>query len=467
MNTKTFIPIVVFIHLTIALIGQKDSLSTDYDFVNKPVMAELESFVFNAAINRFDAYLFRGGQDWAKVSPSSWSLNIRRGLEWDWDSFGTNFFGHPFQGSVYYNSARSLGMSYWESAPYTFVNSMMWEYLGETLKASGNDLITTTFGGIQLGEITHRISDKLYEYPSRGVGRVWRVGLSTIINPMRTFNRWAFGKPKNGNELKGSDKPWYDLKGYFSLGSNIQLRNSTIETKGLGAFVEFEMTYGNPYQSKDFYEPFEFFEFTGWLRFIDVPDRQYPFLNISTEGILWGKNISYGDDYSILIGTFQHFDYFHDEVIELGSIGFSGGIHYKSELTTKSTLEFQLHTGPTILGGSNNEIVEDFADIPEAVRDYIFGIGYLAKSELSIDHDIGGRLSTSYRHYTFYITSGPEGVEHLNLLSFRYTLPLWKSHRIGVDYSRYFRRVKYYNYNDYQDIRKDLYELRAFLSYQF
>ena len=110
---------------------------------------------------------------------------------------------------------------------------------------------------------------------------------------------------------------------------------------------------------------------------------------------------------------------------------------------------------------------KDFIIDPEDKRDYIIGAGFLIKSEIMLDHLKAGKISANYRHFTFDILSGPDGVERLHLLSFRYTIPVWLSHRLGVDYTRYFRRVRYFSNLDLQNVKKDLYEFRVFVGFEF
>src|SRR5687767_2502966 len=57
---------------------------------------------------------------------TSWS-SVKRNLRSRWvtenDPFRINQLGHPYQGSMYHGFARSAGLSYWESAVYTFAGS--------------------------------------------------------------------------------------------------------------------------------------------------------------------------------------------------------------------------------------------------------------------------------------------------------------------------------------------------------
>ena len=115
------------------------------------------AFIQATIINAFYemANLIRG-QDTAKITPSTWWLNMRRGWEWDLDDFVVNQIGHPYQGNNYFTAGRANGLDFWESSALTAFGSGTWEFFGETNQASLNDLINTTLGGIALGEMFHR-----------------------------------------------------------------------------------------------------------------------------------------------------------------------------------------------------------------------------------------------------------------------------------------------------------------------
>jgi hypothetical protein len=60
-------------------------------------------------INLFTNTLDRAlGEDFSHVGPASWKYNINKGWEWDSDRFGINFIGHPYTGSMYFNSVNSF-----------------------------------------------------------------------------------------------------------------------------------------------------------------------------------------------------------------------------------------------------------------------------------------------------------------------------------------------------------------------
>ena len=122
-----------------------------------PWRAALEAFGINVGVQFFDRYVMN--EDFAKISWSSIKNNIKTGFVWDNDQFSTNLFAHPYHGGLYFNAARSHGMSFWESVPYSFCGSLMWETTCEIEPPAINDLMATTFGGVCIGEVTNRMSN--------------------------------------------------------------------------------------------------------------------------------------------------------------------------------------------------------------------------------------------------------------------------------------------------------------------
>ena len=90
------------------------------------------------------------------------AASIRRNLGHSWvvddDPFEINQIGHPYQGAMYHDIARSNGLNYWQSMAYTFAGSAFWEIFGETTPPSFNDQISTGIGASFLGEPLFRIS---------------------------------------------------------------------------------------------------------------------------------------------------------------------------------------------------------------------------------------------------------------------------------------------------------------------
>jgi hypothetical protein len=82
---------------------------------------------------------------------------------WDTDHWFHNYVGHPYGGSFYYNSVRSRGATPLQSMAFTAVLSAQWEYIFEAVaeRPSIQDLVVTPVAGWALGELTHRMSNKM------------------------------------------------------------------------------------------------------------------------------------------------------------------------------------------------------------------------------------------------------------------------------------------------------------------
>ncbi|HWJ30547.1 MAG TPA: DUF3943 domain-containing protein, partial [Flavisolibacter sp.] len=127
--------------------------------------------------------------DYARVSMKTINYNIKpRSWTWDNDNFQVNQIGHPYHGSLFYNSFRSNGYNFWQSIPAPFFGSYIWETFAETQAPSSNDQINTGLGGIIMGEAIHRFISKIINGKSlrfrRQVGEVF----SFLIDPMNGFN---------------------------------------------------------------------------------------------------------------------------------------------------------------------------------------------------------------------------------------------------------------------------------------
>ena len=115
----------------------------------RPWLAALEVFGINAGVWAFDSYVMN--EEFAKISIHTVKHNLETGFVWDNDQFSTNLFAHPYHGGLYFNAARSNGLTFWESAPFSFCGSLMWETICEIEPPAINYLMATTMGGICIG----------------------------------------------------------------------------------------------------------------------------------------------------------------------------------------------------------------------------------------------------------------------------------------------------------------------------
>lgn len=115
----------------------------------------IEIIGLNLGVGAFNTYIMN--EDFAKISWKTIGDNFKTGFVWDEDPFLMNHFMHPFHGAAYFNSARSNGLEFWESAPYALFGSFMWEFFMENEPPSYNDIVNTPVTGIILGEISYRV----------------------------------------------------------------------------------------------------------------------------------------------------------------------------------------------------------------------------------------------------------------------------------------------------------------------
>lgn len=101
---------------------------------------------------------------------------------WDEDTFFLNYVGHPYAGSIYYNTIRSQGGSVFESFLFGLFASTTFEYVFEAVaeQPSIQDLVVTPLVGSLLGEGFHQLTMLLVA----GGVTVPEGIILTIINPI-------------------------------------------------------------------------------------------------------------------------------------------------------------------------------------------------------------------------------------------------------------------------------------------
>jgi len=450
--------------LSLTNVWSQNKLYVYQDTIKKPLISTIEVLGLNVGVNRFNL-LTKTDKELSEVTLASWKSNLTYGLEWDWDNFGVNFIGHPYQGAHYYNSARTNGFGFFESAPFTFMGSLTWEMFGETHPPSGNDLINTTMGGMFLGEIMYRVSHLVIDENSFGFERGLREFIGFVINPMNGFNRLVSGKMKyQGNHFEYV-RPKYD--GDFSIATVYLTRGVNIPHVKTSYIIDGALNYGEPFDERiSNKKPYDLFSVEGWLRLSKdtLSNRHF---SIYGHGNLFFKDISKQESFNKHgIGLFQTYDFFNGGLIEIGDMGVSAGLISHFKIGKEFKLKSIILAGPIILGGSNSEVVDPrkYSDDLSNNRDYIMGPGLQSKIEIELASNKFGDIKFKHHFWNIFIASGPAGVEHLQGYSFDYELPVFKPFYLGSRYLIYNRNA---NYNDYDDINKRIDELRIYANYRF
>lgn len=371
-------------------------------------------------------YIFK--YDWPATSIGDWKRNLKEGWEWDADRFGTNFIGHPHSGNYYFNVARSNGYSFWGSLPFAIEGSVTWEYFGENTRPSINDIINTPISGMFLGEILYRVSSNILNDRTRGAERVWREILAGIINPPRALNRLTQGKmfrvtPKEVYQKEPLNITFF--VGVHKVNNKIG-KDNLFGTGTNNAIVHLQLDYGDPFETRH-RKPFDLFRMRielGYGNDVHLID------NVNGYGILFGRNIKRN---RLLAGGFQHFDYWRNNIFEVGTLGYGVGLIARIPVKRHSNIYSAIHLAVVPLAGNNTQFGPDTSEF----RHYNFGGGMEAKIEETFNLNDWATLGFSGFYYWIHTYDGLPGNSLVGILKPVITVKLFKNLRMGFEHLIY------------------------------
>jgi hypothetical protein len=449
----TLLLLIGFIQALLA--GTPDSTAVSFSPLvtpRRPLIAVGEMMAANAVVWSFNRYIREDNYSFY-ISWRTVEANLRHGMEWDPNKFGVNFFAHPFHGSIYFNAARSNGFNFWESAPFSFAGSVMWEFFMESEYASYNDLVMTTFGGIALGETFHRLSEQILDDRTHGFNRVWRELTALVINPMGGFNRLASGQmfrtTSSVNHLR------MPITGYFAFGSAGRTEGVSNQAARLNPAFELTLHYGHAFEKERHRKPFDYFTFRMWTSHGEVERN----LTILARANLVGKNLRSGANQRHLIGISQQFDYIDLEIFKIGAMSFGPEWLGLYPLGNGFSLVTGVYAGGIIMGAGSNEYVESYQG-----RNYNFGWGFKGKADFQIRHPRFGFLYFDYNYFYIDSREGAPGHDRLHLTSVTYNIPVWHNLAVGAEYFNYYRNA---HYDEYPDVKQTINGFRGLFTVMF
>lgn len=437
-----------------------------------PWKAAAEIFGVNMGVWAFDRYIMK--EDFAYINGQTIRDNFKRGPVWDTDGFTTNLFSHPYHGSLYFNAARSNGMNFWQSIPFVAGGSLMWEFFMENESPSINDMLATTIGGIELGEITYRLSDLFIDNRSRGAERVGREVLTGLLSPVRGLNRLITGEAWRYNRSKGRTYTSVPVNFIVTAGPRFLAEHEDAKRGTTSMHVSFHIDYGDPFYD-EFYSPYEWFRFHMGL---DVFSSQ-PFISqVNAIGALWGKRIWDDGSRSLTSGIFQHFDYYDSSlnssntpyrISEAAAAG--GGLLYYKRATAgdKTDVFSEFYLTGIGLGAS----LSDYFKLGD--RDYNLGSGYSAKASAGLVYNKRLAFLLNLENYHIFTwkgydpkidwdtvdpkdlnVQGDAGNARLTVFSFKLSYLFRDKWNITLS-NRYFARRTNYRYH--QTVNSSTYDL--------
>ena len=373
--------------------------------------AAAEATGINVGVQLFDRYGLNS--DFAQTTLRTLKRNFTDGMVWDNDYFITNLFAHPYHGNLYFNAARTNGLTFWESGAYALGGSLMWEFLGETEPPAINDVIATSCGGMAIGEMTHRLSLTILDDRDHGFRRFMREAAAAIVNPIQGLHRIFSGDAWRIRHdhycYHDYDKIPVDVS--FSAGWRYLADDGALFRGVHAPYVNMTLTYGTSVDGDRHNNPYDFFDVDGTF---GIGGGQ-PFVNsLQIVGRLWSTPILDHKDMAGEFGIYQHFNYYDAEPIEDGSTltpyriseaaGFGPGFILSLPQTGGlSKLEQRIFLSGILLGGTKS----DYFNVIE--RDYNMGSGFSIKSKTQLDFGRFGRFILNAKYFRLYTWKGYEG----------------------------------------------------------
>lgn len=417
-----------------------DSLYENQQFEKNYWLPAVEIVGLNFSVWAYSRYL--SSQGWSAISWESIKNNFNSGFVWDVDGYLMNQFWHPYHGSNYYNLARSNGLGFWESAPYAFGGSLMWEYFMENEPPSYNDIVNTPVTGIILGEISFRVSDLIIDESSTGFERFLREFSSTLIDPMKGFNRLIRGDMWKDGFKKGKQS----FNAVISLGAHNVFFGRKINNSRTYASFRTDLNYGNQINVENHKEPFDYFSLHTEINL--TPDDNI--VGIFASGVLWDGNLKLFDKSKNIWGIYKEVDIHINTVYKLSATSVSGQIINTVPLSSSASMQNYLGLSAILMGGTNSQYAREYG------KDYNIGPGASGKIGAKILFDNFGEVYTNYKRYWIHTLSGAESEEFVGLLNVGITYNIFSKTSLGLDYLLYERYGDYKYFPNTQDANSAL-----------
>jgi hypothetical protein len=425
----------------------------------RPIAAVGQVLVINLAFNWVNR--LRNPNDEFMVTFHSWWDNLTHGFEWDFNSFQINQFGHPYQGNLYFNAGRANGLNFWESAPLAALGSATWEYFGERNHASINDFVTTTMGGIALGEMFHR-AGWLIRDSTLIEGRKKKEFLAMALDPITGANRFLSGDASRVSENPPDLKPTTkvgDLEAGVQFNGEINERAVNSAGKPfLGIRLGYNDMFASPYKV-----PYDAFSVT--LRL----GGGSGITEATVRGRLYGHFL--GDPLKEQRTEFlvaQAYDFEKNDIFDYGGQSVIAGLSRTFRLSDSVRLAAFGVGGPIVLGAITSPLLTATPEEEVAAegnkRTYDFGPG--AEIAGGAVLRAKGQPVARFTYGGFYIRSVStiEGItanHYAQYLRLDVLLPLWRQLRLGVS-GDYINRATYYK--DLPDVHQWIPQVRFFLA---
>lgn len=385
----------------------------------------LESLALNFGLLAFSNLITQ--QEWAYVTAESMARNVRLD-SWtiDVDRYLTNQFGHAYQGSLTFNTARSSGLGFWWSSLYTLINSLLWETFFESEPPSVGDHLTTPLGGSLLGEVFHRSAAQLRV----GTGPKWlRLLGAAVMDPFGAINGELLGTASTRDTaLDPMFVRWqFGATAGVMLASNGRERQVSLPQ----AIIAVLVVSGAPWLPDSTYDtPLSYFDARADLAFpLDVVG------NLFIRGLLLGGR--FGDQG--VWGLFGAYDYAAPSVLRASAVGLGPGVIWQSGPLGGWHLQ-----GGALLAGSPFVAAGETDEPLGGSRDYHVGVGLQASVDARVI--LPGRFALELTARNWWVFGSyllPTGFEVVTWVTVAATVPLWRWFGVGAELTLADHRARY------------------------
>ncbi|HEY4325899.1 MAG TPA: DUF3943 domain-containing protein [Mucilaginibacter sp.] len=384
--------------------------------------------------------------EFAHITWASIGHNLKLS-SWTWDDnkFQTNQFAHPYHGNLYFNAFRSNGYSFWQAVPAAFAGSYIWETFGETHPPAINDFINTSLGGIALGEMTHRLANRVINEHRRGFGRQMDEVVGFIIDPLNGFNRAVDGKWGKYKPGTREDDNLTDFTGEIDGGARWITRNSEV-----GPYARLLLNYGGPIQNID--HPFDSFA-------VEAEIGRGGLNILRVNGLLYGFDMKSNESTTNVGAISLDYNYYNDPAI------YYGGQHIDFNYLSEHKLSDHLKLLTDIGGGAVvlAAVHDPYLNYGEGrTYDYTSGLSLLGGAVLQIDSK--WRFDVDYRGSWTVTLNGYESTHFLNAIRGGVKYSLSKNLVTGFEAGRFNLNG---NYANYPDVSSSYPYVRILFGYKF
>ena len=402
------------------------------------------------SINRF-----KRDAEWAHVSPRTWLTNLENPWKWDNNAFLNNQFSHPYHGNLYFNAGRTNGYNFWQSVPWAFAGSLMWEEMGEAWAPAPNDLLNTSLGGIVLGEMLFRASSLTLDNTATGAERGFREAGALLLDPVRGFNRLIDGQM---NDVTQTPADWRPSKNRASLDVGVRRTTGWIKDQPSQTedqwFVQLDLDYGDSVDDLG-KAPFSFMEVSVGIAEKIGDSRNLQ--GLTARGSLGAMTLHESDHAVHRLAGYMTYDYYGQPSFEFGAQGFQGGL--VSRWGDREGV--RLHTELLGLVNPIAALKSDYFLTVEG-RDYDYGLGFGTRGLARVTKQGLGFVEATGTYLWTPILSGFNG-EHTQLIANieAKTYPI--VNRVGVGGSvTWYHRKSFYK--SLPDVVRDGTQARLFLA---